>query len=200
MNARMAPPPISRPVDVEGPHRHRRQRGLVRGTRACHVLAGELRDGVRPARLAHGADGGRSLRGRSRRACRRPRSWRSRRSVRRSLSLPARPRALVGADEVHAHGADGALEDGVDARDAGAVDDVRRSRGQLRQRVEVEHVGLVEAEVRVVEQLRASASRWRLSTATTTLSSTSRRASVVPMKPAPPVTKMRFPVSATRRV
>src|SRR6185369_12317775 len=41
------------------------------------------------------------------------------------------------------------------------------------------------------------ASRWRLSSAITSLSSTSRRASVEPMKPAPPVKRMRFPVSAT---
>ena len=38
-----------------------------------------------------------------------------------------------------------------------------------------------------------SASRWRLSSATISLSSTSLRASVVPMKPAPPVMKIRFP-------
>src|SRR3569833_771192 len=38
-----------------------------------------------------------------------------------------------------------------------------------------------------------SASRWRLSSATTSLSSTRVRASVVAMKPAPPVMKMRFP-------
>src|SRR5919198_828615 len=44
-----------------------------------------------------------------------------------------------------------------------------------------------------------SASRWRLSSATISLSSTSRRARVVAMKPAPPVTKIRFPRS-TRRV
>ena len=45
-----------------------------------------------------------------------------------------------------------------------------------------------------------SASRWRLSIATTSFSSTSRRASVVPMKPAPPVTRIRLPVSGTRRI
>ena len=44
-----------------------------------------------------------------------------------------------------------------------------------------------------------SASRWRLSAATTSFSSTRRRASVVPMKPAPPVMKIRLPLS-TRRV
>src|SRR5919197_3342575 len=44
-----------------------------------------------------------------------------------------------------------------------------------------------------------SASRWRLSSATISLSSTSCRARVVAMKPAPPVTKIRFPRS-TRRV
>src|SRR2546423_4600775 len=40
-----------------------------------------------------------------------------------------------------------------------------------------------------------SASRWRLSSATTSFSSTSSRASVVAMKPAPPVTKIRLPCS-----
>ena len=45
-----------------------------------------------------------------------------------------------------------------------------------------------------------SVSRWRLSTATTSLSSTSRRASVVPMKPAPPVMTIRLPLRDTRRV
>ena len=46
--------------------------------------------------------------------------------------------------------------------------------------------------------LAESASRWRLSSATISLRSTSRRASVVPMKPAPPVIRMRLPSSATR--
>src|SRR5581483_6409517 len=45
-----------------------------------------------------------------------------------------------------------------------------------------------------------SASRWRLSNATISLSSSSRRASVVAMKPAPPVTKIRFPLSTARSV
>src|SRR6266536_709961 len=45
-----------------------------------------------------------------------------------------------------------------------------------------------------------SASRWRLSRATTSLSSTRRRASVVPMKPAPPLMKMRFPLSTAPTV
>ena len=43
-----------------------------------------------------------------------------------------------------------------------------------------------------------SVSRCRLSTATMSFSSTSCRASVVPMKPAPPVTTIRFPLRATR--
>ena len=42
-----------------------------------------------------------------------------------------------------------------------------------------------------------SASRWRLSIATTSFSSTSRRARVVPMNPAPPVIAMRLPWSGT---
>ena len=56
MNARIAPPPIwPGPEDVERVHRHGRQPELVVvGVR--HVLAGELRDGVRPARLADRAD------------------------------------------------------------------------------------------------------------------------------------------------
>ena len=42
-----------------------------------------------------------------------------------------------------------------------------------------------------------SASRWRLSKATTSFSSTSRRARVVPMNPAPPVIRILLPVSGT---
>src|SRR6266550_1386202 len=42
-----------------------------------------------------------------------------------------------------------------------------------------------------------SASRWRLSSSTTSLASTKRRASAEPMNPAPPVKRMRFPESAT---
>ena len=42
-----------------------------------------------------------------------------------------------------------------------------------------------------------SASRWRLSTAITSFSSTSLRARVVPMNPAPPVIAMRLPWSGT---
>ena len=45
-----------------------------------------------------------------------------------------------------------------------------------------------------------SASRCRLSNAITSFASTSRRASVVPMKPAPPVIRILLPLSATRRV
>src|SRR5215203_1176940 len=43
-----------------------------------------------------------------------------------------------------------------------------------------------------------SASRWRLSTATISFSSTSRRATVVPMKPAPPVIRIRLPRNTAR--
>ena len=52
MNARIAPPPIwPGPKTLNGPHRDRRQPELVVvGVR--HVLARELRDRVRPARLA----------------------------------------------------------------------------------------------------------------------------------------------------
>ena len=72
-------------------------------------------------------------------------SWRRERRLER----------VVGADQVHAHRPDGALEHGVDARDRRAVDDVRRARPRARARVGVEHVGLVEAEVRVLGELRA---------------------------------------------
>ena len=44
------------------------------------------------------------------------------------------------------------------------------------------------------------ASRWRLSYAITVFRSTSSRASVVPMKPAPPLMKIRLPSSIRRRV
>src|SRR5712691_3725103 len=44
------------------------------------------------------------------------------------------------------------------------------------------------------------ASRWRLSSATISFASTSRRASVVPMNPAPPVIRIRLPCRGTRRV
>ena len=45
-----------------------------------------------------------------------------------------------------------------------------------------------------------SASRWRLSAATISLSSTSRCASVVPMKPAPPVIRIRLPWSTRQSI
>ena len=56
MNARIAPPPIwPGPEDVERVHGDGRQAELVVvGVR--HVLAGELRDGVGPARLPDRAD------------------------------------------------------------------------------------------------------------------------------------------------
>ena len=49
---------------------------------------------------------------------------------------------VEGADHVHAHRPDRALEHGVDARDAGAVDDVRHARRRGAQGVGVEDVAL----------------------------------------------------------
>ena len=176
MNARMAPADLARPVDVEG-------RTATVGSasssvrKSCSPASFETAyvqrasptepmvvtflarvHGVRAEHLARGVvdeafDGRLWLRERAGLEC------------------------VVGADEVHAHGADGAREHGVDARDAGAVDDVRRARRQLSHRLEVEHArpswrgsGWSSSSV------PPSVSRWRLSTATTTLSSTSRRA------------------------
>ena len=84
---------LARAEDVERVHRDGRQLQLVVvGVR--HVLAGELRDGVRPARLADGADRrDLALARRCRRVCRRPRSSRSRRSARACRASRAPPRA-----------------------------------------------------------------------------------------------------------
>ena len=108
---------------------------------------------------------------------------------------------VVGADHVDAHRPHRALEHGVDAGDRGAVDDVRRAARELADR----RPGSSTSAWWSVKfgcsasGVPESASRWRLSTATTSFSSTSRRASVVPMKPAPPVMRIRLP-SSTRRV
>ena len=84
---------LARAEDVERMHRDGREPELVVvGVR--HVLAGELRDGVRPARLADGADRRDLPFGRrSARASRRPRSSRSRRSARASAASRSPPRA-----------------------------------------------------------------------------------------------------------
>jgi hypothetical protein len=76
-------------------------------------------------------------------------------------ALDGRPRGVRGlehvvrADQVDAHRPDRALEDGVDARDRRAVDDVRRAGGELAQEVGVEHVAAVEGEARVLGELGA---------------------------------------------
>ena len=76
-------------------------------------------------------------------------------STKRSSVGESRERGLervVRADHVHAHRPHGALANRVDTCDRGTVDDVRRSARELRHRVEVEHVRLVEREVRVLRE------------------------------------------------
>ena len=106
---------------------------------------------------------------------------------------------VVGADHVDAHRPHRALEHGVDAGDRRAVDDVRRALRELAERVGVQDVALDEVEVRVLGEV---ARRERVAVEVVErddlVRSTSRRASVVPMKPAPPVIRMRLPSSATR--
>ena len=147
---------LTRPEHVERPHRCRRQAEL-RVVRMGHVLAGELRDGVCPPRLADRAD---------------------RRHVRlvhvervlaehlargeidepfeRVLRAQRSLEDVVGPDHVDPHRADGALENRVHACDAGAVDDVCRACENLRELIQVEHVALHEAEVRMVAERRAA--------------------------------------------
>ena len=156
MKARIAPPPIwPGPKTLNGCTVTVGQPQLVVvGVR--HVLAGELRDGVRPARLADRADrrdlaladvvgvGAEDLAGRE---------------VDEALErVERRERGLervVGADHVHAHRAHRALEHRLDAGDRGAVDEVRRAARELLQLLAVEDVALVEREVRVVGELGA---------------------------------------------
>ena len=115
-----------------------------------HVLAGELRDGVGPARLADGADGrdlaladvvGVGAEDLARREVDE--------SLERALCAERSLERVVGADHVHAHRPHRALEHGLDAGDRRAVDEVRGAAGELLQPLAVEHVGLVEREVRV---------------------------------------------------
>ena len=156
MNARIAPPPIwPGPEDVEGMDGDRGEAELVVvGVR--HVLAGELRDRVRPARLADGAD-------RRHLALLHAEGVRAedlaRREVDEALERVERRDGglehVVRADHVHAHRPDRALEDGVDARDRRAVDEVGRTARELVHRLRVEDVGLVEREVRVLGERRA---------------------------------------------
>ena len=132
MNARIAPPPIwPGPKTLNGCTGHRRQPELVVvGVR--HVLAGELRDRVRPARLADRADR-RDLpsldveRVRAEHLARREVDEALERVQRRERGLER----VVGADHVDAHRPHRALEHGVDAGDRGAVDDVRRAAREL---------------------------------------------------------------------
>ena len=133
---------LARPEDVEGAHRDGREAELgVVGVR--HVLAGELRDGVRPARLADRADR-RHLpladveRVLSEHLARRELDHPLDRVLRRERRLER----VVGADHVDAHRAHGAREHGVDAGDARRVDDVRRPLRRLGQARQVEHVAL----------------------------------------------------------
>ena len=146
---------LARAEDVERVHRHRRAAELVVvGVR--HVLAGELRDRVRPARLADRAD-------RRHLALLDAEGVRAEDLARREVdeALERVERAdrrlehVVGADHVHAHRPHRALEHGVDAGDRRAVDDVRRAARELAHALEVEHVGLVEGEVRVLGERRA---------------------------------------------
>ena len=168
-----------------------------------HVLARELRDGVRPARLADRADRRDLPLLDVRNACV-PKTSLVEKSTKRSSVVERRERGLervVGADHVHAHRPHRALEHGVDAGDRRAVDEVRRAARGSRERVRVEDVALDAARSSGGRRARcpASASRWRLSNATTVFRSTSSRASVVPMKPAPPVMKIRLPSSIAQK-
>ena len=143
---------LARPVDVERPHRARRQRELVE-VRMRHVLARELRDGVGPARLAD-----RALRGDVRLLdlVRVGAEDLARREVDQPLDRARRVRGLEhveGAHQVDAHRPHGALEHLVDARDRGHVDDVRGPRRELAHERQIEHVALHEAQVRVLREI-----------------------------------------------
>ena len=123
---------LARAEDVERVHRHGRQLQLVVvGVR--HVLARELRDGVRPARLADRADR-RDLalldvqRVRAEDLAGREVDEALERRERRERGLER----VVGADHVDAHRAHRAREHGVDAGDRRAVDEVRRALRRLR--------------------------------------------------------------------
>ena len=125
--------------------------------RVRHVLTGQLRDRVGPARLAH-------------RALRRHvqlvdlERERAEDLARRELDhaldrFPRRQRRLervVGADDVHTHRPHGALEDGVDAGDRGRVDEVRGAADDVGEELLVENVPLHEAEVRVLGESGAT--------------------------------------------
>ena len=151
--ANRAAPDLARPVDVERMHRDRGQAELVVvGVR--HVLAGELRHGVRPARFADRADrrhlpfvhvrcvGAEYL---------------ARREVDEALERVQCPdrrfERVERADHVHAHHAHGALQHRVDAGDRSAMDEVRGADCCLTQGLRVEDVAAHEREVRMRAEL-----------------------------------------------
>ena len=168
-----------------------------------HVLACELRDGVRPACLADRADRrhltladveGVLAEDLARRELDHP--------LDRVLRGERRLERVVGADHVDAHRSHRAREHRVDAGDAGGVDDVRHALRRLGQ-------ARAGRGRRPARSGSSGGRRDRCPTArrdggcrrrSTSLASTSRRASVVPMKPAPPVIRILLPLSATRRV
>ena len=196
MKARIAPPPIwPGPVDVERADGDGREAELlVVGVR--HVLAGELRDGVRPAGLADGADRGHARLVDAERVGAEDLAGRELdQALERVLRRERRLEHVVGADQVHAHRPHRALEHGVDAGDRGAVDDVRRAARSSTARVE--DVAL-EVEVRVLGEVGAAARRGG-GCRRRSRCRRQRRASVVPMKPAPPVIRICLPLSAISR-
>ena len=146
---------LAGPEDVERVHRHRRELQLVVvGVR--HVLACELRDGVRPARLADRADRGDLALGDvvgvgTEDLARREVDEALEGALRRERGLEG----VVGADHVHAHHPHRALEHRLDARDRGAVHEVRGAGGELLQPLAVEDVRLVEREVRMRREVGA---------------------------------------------
>ena len=147
---------LSRPVHVERAHRDGRHAELV-VVRVRHVLAGELRDRVRPARLADRALRGHVLlvdleRVRAEDLARRELDDALDRVLRRERRLER----VVGADEVHAHRPHGALDDGVDAGDRGGVDEVRRAAHDVGEELVVEDVALDEGEVRMLGERGAA--------------------------------------------
>ena len=146
---------LARTEDVERAHRDRREAELrVVGVR--HVLAGELRDGIRPPRLADRADRRHLPLADVERVL-------PEHLARRELDHPldrvlGRERGLesvVGADHVDPHRPHGAREHGVDAGDARGVDDVRDALRRLRQARQVEDVAWHEPEVRVLAEVGA---------------------------------------------
>ena len=141
--------------DVEGPDRNDGDAVLLAvGVR--HVLAGELRDRVRPAGLADRPDRrdvalGDVVRVRAEDFAGRDLYEALDRGARGQCGLEH----VVGADHVDAHRPDRAFADGVDPGDRGEVDDVSCPRRGLANCVGVEHVPLEEPQIRVVGELGA---------------------------------------------